>query len=213
MHSTYKHTWDLPGTTIVLHCPPLSMFTAAVGWYLHCSKSLLWYFFMEQKTQVYGPLGVWFVCFIMYIMLLMTVFLLRESLWICQANSVYDHYFIIGWLVKIWFHSTMFHVYIVSHCWNSGHPLMILVSHVAVDCEETTLVPGEQTDSLVVLFVIAKCGSILSCSYQCQIAARPPFSDGIPAGKDLVRQVFLVLGEIKKGNHWWQHAAIMEEHP
>lgn len=35
-------------------------------------------------------------------------------------------------------------------------------------------------------FVVAECGSIPCCFYQCQIAAQCPFSNGIPAGKDLV---------------------------
>lgn len=62
---------------------------------------------------------------------------------------------------------------------------MILVSHMAADCEETTLVSGEQTDSLVDLFAVSlllQNGDLyylVFCQCQC------PFSDGIPAGKDL----------------------------
>lgn len=73
----------------------------------------------------------------------------------------------------------------------SSFSFMIWVSQVAAGCEDITLVSGEQMDrlscwSLCCFFVVAEWGSILCCFYQCQIAARCPFGDGIPAGKDLV---------------------------
>ena len=78
--------------------------------------------------------------------------------------------------------------YIVSHCGNSG-PFLYDMSESCGSRLWRDNFSSSRTDScwsLCWFFVVAECGSILSCFYQCQKAAWCPFSDGIPAGKDLV---------------------------